>query len=63
MESFVVYNPVRLKFGEGVTDSLAADLIEHGISKVLVLVGKGSVRRSGLLDRLLEQFQGMGLES
>jgi alcohol dehydrogenase YqhD (iron-dependent ADH family) len=63
MESFVVYNPVRLKFGEGVTDSLAADLIEHGISKVLVMVGKGSVRRSGLLDRLLEQLQGMGLET
>ena len=53
MESFVVYNPVRLKFGEGVTDGLASDLLEHGLQKVLVLVGKGSVRRSGLLDRLL----------
>ena len=62
MESFVVYNPVRLKFGEGVTDSLAADLLEHGLQKVLVLVGKGSVRRSGLLDRLLDQMRGQGLE-
>ena len=62
MESFVVYNPVRLKFGEGATDSLAADLLEHGLQKVLVLVGKGSVRRSGLLDRLLGQMRGQGLE-
>jgi alcohol dehydrogenase YqhD (iron-dependent ADH family) len=62
MESFVVYNPVRLKFGEGVTDGLASDLLEHGLQKVLVLVGKGSVRRSGLLDRLLEQMRGQGLE-
>ena len=63
MESFVVYNPVRLKFGEGVTDGLASDLLEHGLQKVLVLVGKGSVRRSGLLDRLLEQLREKGLEA
>ncbi|MGA1331389.1 MAG: hypothetical protein ACO31H_07530, partial [Bacteroidia bacterium] len=42
MESFGVYNPVRLKFGEGVTESLAADLQEYGITNILILIGKGS---------------------
>jgi len=63
MESFVVFNPVRLKFGEGVTDSLSADLKEHGISNVLILIGKGSVKRSGLLDRLQLQLREQGLRS
>ncbi|MFZ9968432.1 MAG: iron-containing alcohol dehydrogenase [Bacteroidia bacterium] len=63
MESFVVYNPVRLKFGEGVTESLAADLQEYGITNLLILIGKGSVKRSGLLERLRSQLHEKGLQT
>lgn len=62
MESFSVYNPVRLHFGENCVDRVGEDLSVLGHRRVLILTGQGSARRSGLLDRLEGQLSAAGLE-
>ncbi|MFM7700627.1 MAG: iron-containing alcohol dehydrogenase [Bacteroidota bacterium] len=61
MENFTVYNPVRLKFGPGTVDTVGQDLAEEGHQSVLILLGQGSARRSGLLDRIEAQLLKAGL--
>jgi len=61
MENFVVYNPVRLKFGPGTVETVGKDIAAEGRRSVLVLVGQGSARRGGLLDRIETQLKEAGL--
>jgi alcohol dehydrogenase YqhD (iron-dependent ADH family) len=61
MENFVVYNPVRLKFGAGTVETVGQDLAGDGRRSVLILLGQASARRSGLLDRIESQLRNEGL--
>ena len=52
MQSFQYYIKTDVVFGEG-SVSRAAELVKkHGGSRVLVVYGGGSAKRSGLLDRV-----------
>jgi hypothetical protein len=61
MENFKAYNPTTLHFGKGVIDSLATTIKPLG-SKVLLVYGKGSVKRSGLYDKVIAQLTKAGAE-
>ncbi len=61
MENFKAYNPTTLHFGKGVIDNLAATVKPLG-RKVLLVYGKGSVKRSGLYDKVMEQLIKAGAE-
>ena len=61
MERFTVYNPTRLHFGEGVTDKLGERTSLYG-KKVLLVYGKGSVKKYGYYDRVMAQLKSKGLE-
>ena len=56
MENFTYYTPTQVFFGKGVTDGVGSYINGAGASKVLIIYGGGSVRRSGLLDRLTGQL-------
>ncbi len=57
MENFNYYAPTRVVFGKG-TELQAGELVrECGCRKVLVHYGSGSVKRSGLLDRIYEALE------
>lgn len=60
MESFTSYNPTRLEFGKGKVKGLVKDAREHG-TKALVIIGKGSVKRNGVLDEVLASLQSAGV--
>lgn len=47
MENFIFHNPTKLIFGEGQIKHLADEVEKHG-DRVLIVTGKGSVKRSGL---------------
>ena len=52
MENFHYYTPTRVVFGKG-TELQTGQLVkECGCKKVLVHYGSGSVKKSGLLDRI-----------
>lgn len=47
MENFIFHNPTKLIFGEGQIKHLPEEVLKHG-DRVLIVTGKGSVKRSGL---------------
>lgn len=56
------YAPTNVYFGAGAEDNVAAALKADGAHKLLVHFGGGSVKRSGLLDRIEKQLTDAGLE-
>lgn len=56
MENFVAYNPVKLHFGKNVTDDLGEVVASYG-KNVLLLTGKGSVKKHGYYDIVINQLK------
>lgn len=50
---FNYYNPTKIYFGKTALDNLSAELANYG-ETVLLIYGKGSVKKSGLYDRIIE---------
>lgn len=61
VENFVAYNPTRLHFGENVVETLGKVVKQYG-NKVLLVYGKGSVKKYGYYDKVMNQLQQAGLE-
>ncbi len=61
MENFTIYNPTQLHFGRGVTDTLGKTIEKYG-KKVLLMYGKGSIKRNGIYDKVTEQLKLAGAE-
>lgn len=53
MQSFIFQNPTKILFGDGMVDRLPEELKAFG-PKVLLTCGCGSIRRSGLYDRVMK---------
>ncbi len=60
IENFIAYNPTRLHFGKGVTETLGETVRQYG-KRVLLVYGKGSVKKYGYYDKVLEQLVRAGL--
>lgn len=52
MENFSLYNPTKIIFGKEVVNQLGEEAAKVG-KRALVLIGKGSVKESGLYDRVI----------
>lgn len=52
MNNFTFYPRTKYIFGRGVENKVADELTAFGMKKPLIVYGKGSVVRSGLLDRI-----------
>lgn len=61
MENFIAYNPVSVHFGRNVCNELAKTILPFG-RKVLLVYGKGSIKRNGLYDLIHKQLTEAGLE-
>ena len=48
-------------FGKGVESDAGKMIVKHGGSRVMVIYGSGSVKKSGLLDRILAAIRAEGL--
>jgi alcohol dehydrogenase YqhD (iron-dependent ADH family) len=59
MDNFIAHNPTSLHFGKGVIETIGKTVRPFG-SKVLLVYGKGSVKRSGLYDRIITQLNEAG---
>jgi len=56
MENFIYNTPTKVFFGKGEESKIGAITASYGFKKVLVHYGKGSVIKSGLLDRVLKSL-------
>lgn len=61
MDSFLYHLPTRIHFGPNQLSRLGQEAAAYG-KRVLLCTGGGSVRRSGLYDRVLESLKEAGLE-
>lgn len=61
IENFIAYNPTRLHFGKGVTEALGKTVRQYG-EKVLLVYGKGSVKKYGYYDQIITRLKKAGLE-
>jgi len=55
MNSFSFHNPTKICFGEGAVEQLASEVKRYG-STVLLVYGGGSIKRTGLYDRVMQQL-------
>lgn len=56
---FTYHNPCRVHFGPNALDELPGELAEYG-PKVLLAYGGGSIKRSGLYDRVVAALEAAG---
>ena len=61
MFDFRYYNPVRIHFGQEALNQLPEELAQVG-RKVLLVYGGGSIKRSGLYDRVMGMLHDAGKE-
>ena len=61
MENFNYYTPTRVVFGRGTEEKVGELVKAQDCSKVLVHYGGGSVKKSGLLDRVFRSLEEAGV--
>lgn len=61
MNNFQFYTPTRVIFGKGVENCVGEEVKARGASKLLVHFGGGSVKKSGLLDRVEASLKAAGV--
>ena len=59
--SFEHYLPVHLVFGRGKAETLGKEAAKYG-KKAMIVTGRGSTKRSGLLDRAVALLEKEGME-
>jgi len=60
MENFSAYNPTRIQFGRDCTKSIGTDAVPLG-KKALLLIGKGSVKKHGILAEVTSHLTAAGI--
>lgn len=63
MFDFEFHNPTKIIFGSGKETLIGDELQKSGQSRVLLLYGQGSARKSGLLDRVTGSLAAAGISS
>ncbi len=61
MENFVLYNPVRLHFGQGVVSKIGGSASKIG-SKALLVTGKGSVKANDSYRQVTASLEQSGIQ-
>ena len=62
MDNFVYYTPTKIYFGKGEENNVGKIIKEYNPHKILLVFGSGSVRKSGLLDRVENALKDEGLD-
>ena len=63
MNNFVYYAPTEVVFGKGAEEQTASLVQKYGGSRVAVIYGGQSAKKSGLIDRILDNLKCSGIEA
>lgn len=61
MENFIFQNPTRIIFGKGAENQVGREVAQYG-KKILLHYGGGSIKRSGLYQRVVASLKEAGVE-
>lgn len=62
MTDFTYYNPTRIEFGRGKENIIGELLAQDNREKVLLIYGMGSIKKSGLHQRVIESLEKSGIQ-
>lgn len=62
MNNFTFHNPTKLIFGQGQLEQLKTEVPKYGKKNVLLVYGGGSIKRSGLYDKVLSYLKEAGAQ-
>lgn len=57
MRNFKFYNPTKMVFGKDTISSIGQHVSSYGITKVLLLYGKGSIFKNGVYDTVISSLK------
>lgn len=61
MKNFEYYNPAQIIFGKGMEETVGTHVKKHA-KKVLLHYGGGSIKKSGLYDKVIESLRAQNVE-
>lgn len=56
MKDFVYYSPTKLIFGKNKETEVGSIINEYGFKNILMVIGKSSVKKSGLFDKVISSI-------
>ncbi len=62
MRNFVFQNPTKIVFGKGTVEKIGEEIKNFGAKKVLFLYGRGSIKRNGVYDTVVESLKRNSIE-
>lgn len=62
MENFIYYTLTKIYFGKGEEDHVAKIIKEYNPHKIMLVFGSGSIKKSGLLDKIEKLLDEEGLK-
>lgn len=62
MKNFVYQNPTKIIFGQGTIQQIGKEIKKHGIQKVLMIYGGGSIFKNGVYDEVVNSLKEHGIE-
>lgn len=62
MNDFTYYNPTKIEFGKDKENNIGKYIQDAGIQKVLLVHGTGSIKKSGLYERIINSLNENGVE-
>ena len=62
MKDFIFHSPTKIIFGKGRITEIGKELNKDGIKKVLMVYGKGSIKRNGVYDETVSSLRESGIE-
>lgn len=62
MENFGFYNPTKILFGKNKVADLGVQMQEDGIQKCILIAGRGSIRKNGAYDQVIESLEKAGIK-
>jgi hypothetical protein len=62
MTPFTYHNPTHIEFGPNKENQIGQWLKADGVGRVLLVYGMGSIKNSGLYNRVIESLTGEGIE-
>jgi len=62
MDNFIYYTPTKIIFGKGEESNVGHIIKEYSPHKVLIVFGSGSVKKSGLLNKVENALKEEGIE-
>ncbi len=62
MRNFIFHNPTKIIFGKDTVGKIGEEIKNFGYKKVLFLYGKGSIKRNGVYDTVVDSLKNNGID-